>query len=778
MARIGRLWEAGRTWTAANLHVRLFILVALALLPALATETYNVVEAHKLRAREGEDQALRLARLIAGEQSQVVEGARELLTAIGRTPFLHTGDRTACDAYFADLDSAYPQYVSPVSLGLNGQVRCGSGEADVASGEREYFKLALRSNEFVVGEYVAGQAPGSGSIHFAQPYRSARGDVAGVVAIGFSIDWLNQALARQPLPPGATVSVIDRHGTILARFPEAERFVGQKVAGAGHADLLSGGEGVHESLGFDGIPRIYAFTPVSGSSAGLVVSVGIDRRAVLKGAEAASWRGICVIVLGAVFAFMCIGWGARSFVHRPVQALLTAAERWRRGDLQARVGFRESRSEFGRLGAAFDLMAAAVGNREEELERRVQERTQDVRIAMEAQHQAEVALHQAQKLETVGRLTGGVAHDFNNLLAVIVGNIELASGQLGDAHVVAPRLKAALSSAERGATLISRLLAFARRQHLRPEVVDLNGYILDLKDVLQRLVRSDVTVETCLAPTLWPVRVDPSQLEAAILNLAVNARDAMPQGGRLTLLTANVTRTSELHGDEPAGEFVGVTIADTGTGIPPEHLEKVFEPFFTTKEVGKGSGLGLSMVHGFVRQSAGSVSIDSVVGHGTAVTMYFPRAQVSSVPIHTAPRRALRGEGTVLLVDDDRDVSAVAAQMLDALGYSVLAAREAEEALKLSETADSIRVLVTDLVLPGGMDGLQLARSLRRRHPRLPIVLISGYSPALAEHQGLSGAEFLPKPFRQKALGDTIRRAVQSARLLSVPSALSEIGYR
>jgi CheY-like chemotaxis protein len=313
---------------------------------------------------------------------------------------------------------------------------------------------------------------------------------------------------------------------------------------------------------------------------------------------------------------------------------------------------------------------------------------------------------------------------------------------------------------------------------LRPEIVDLGSYLSTLRDVLQRLVRSDIMVATAISAEIWPVRVDPSQLEAAILNLAVNARDAMPRGGHLTLEARNVTLSGDPQHDEPAGDFVALSIRDTGTGIPPQYLEKVFEPFFTTKEVGKGSGLGLSMVHGFVRQSAGSVSINSVVGEGTTITLYLPRTREMLATTAPAPNRIDIGQGTVLLVDDDPDVSAVTVEMLDSLGYSVLEAHDATEAIQLYETAERVSVLVTDLVLPDGMDGLELARTLRQRRPELPLVLITGYSEALAGYEDICGAVVLSKPYRSQALAKAMDRAIRASsehfsRLLNSSSQLS-----
>jgi signal transduction histidine kinase/CheY-like chemotaxis protein len=759
-------------WASANLTVRLFALVTLAVLPALAIEIYDETQTEGMREREGQDQALRLARLVAGEQSQVIEGARQLLTALGRTPFVMSREVAVCNPFFLDLTRAYPQYVAIFSTDLAGRQTCTSRTETAAQrlDDSDAFNMALRENTFVVGKYTVGRVSNRKVIPLSQPYLDADGKSAGIVSAGLSVDWLNTSIARQPLPPNSTISVVDRFGTIVARSPEAERFVGQAISGATHASLLSGKEGVRENVGFDGVTRIYSYAPVPGTQASLVVSVGLEKREVLRGAEAAKRRSILIIVVGAVLAFLFAGFGARAFLHRPIQALLETVERWRRGDLQARVDVRDSQSEFARLGLAFNSMAEAVGTREEELERRVRDRTLELKEAMDAQHAAEAALLQAQKMETIGRLSGGIAHDFNNLLAGIVGNVELAIGELRTDHPVRSRLDAALRSASRGAALTQRLLAFARRQHLDPEIIDTAHYIQTIKDVLQRLVRPDIVVETLAPSNTWFILVDPTQLETAILNLAINARDAMPKGGHLRLRTRNVTLKGDKERDEPSGDFVAISISDTGTGIEPAHLDKVFEPFFSTKEVGKGSGLGLSMVQGFARQSSGLVSIESVVGERTTVTLYLPRSCQAAGTVRNTVSRVTSGEGTVLLVDDDHDVGEVVAEMLVSLGYSVQLAQDAEQAFQLYDESTKIDILVTDLVLPGGTDGIELALLIRQRRPDLPIVLITGYSEALSQHEQIRGAIVLAKPFQRESLATAMSRAVQMGKSIrSVP---------
>jgi signal transduction histidine kinase/AmiR/NasT family two-component response regulator len=742
-----------------TLLARLFALVILTLMPVVATEIYDEIDVRARRAEEGEQQALQLVRLVANEQSKVIEAARQLLTVLGRAPVVRSRDAAACSAYFEVLVSAFPQYLSLVSIDLSGRPVCAGGTQPPASLlDRPYFRQAIQSRGFILGEYEVDDGSRRKAFYVAQTFDDSEGRPAGVVAAGISLDWLNGEVARSPLPTGATVAMIDRQGTILARYPESERFVGGKIPGSTHAHLLGNAEGVRELAGFDGVWRIYSYAPVPGETPGLMVSVGLTKVDLLKATEEANRRDIIAIAGSCVLALLLAAIGARVFIGRPMRELLESAEHWRQGDFTARVRVSHGGSEFGRLGAAFNAMAAAIGVREQELEDRVKQRT-------EAQHAAEAALYEAQKIEIVGRLTGGVAHDFNNILAVVVGNLELARVRLDPGHAVMKRLDAALQSANRGAGLVQQLLAFARRQTLQPAVLDLNRHIGESRGTLQRLLPPNVRVETRLSPGVLPIRVDPGQLEAAIRNLAANARDAMPNGGTLRVETRNAgaADTAALIG--LSGEFVALTVSDTGTGIPPEIMPKVFEPFFTTKEVGTGSGLGLSMVQGFARQSDGTVCIDSTPGQGTSVTLYFPRTAEAPRTVAAEPDACAAAEGTILLVDDDEEVRSVTAEMLALNGYRALIARSAADAVeRFRRDGDVIDMLVTDIGLPDGPSGIDLADELTAGRPGLPVLLITGYSEELLDEQRTAGWLVLTKPFGHVALARAIGQAIGRAR--------------
>lgn len=381
------------------------------------------------------------------------------------------------------------------------------------------------------------------------------------------------------------------------------------------------------------------------------------------------------------------------------------------------------------------------------------------------QRQLEASLRQSQKMEAVGRLTGGISHDFNNLLSVIIGNLQLLERTVHGDHRQLRHTETALSAALRGASLTRRLLAFARQQVLEPRTLDLNAMVNGMYELMRRTLAGNVEIQRELATDAWPTRADPGQLENAVLNLAINARDAMPAGGVITIVTRNVAlgpqRQLREHG-LLSGDYVVLEVRDTGVGMSAETLKRVFEPFFTTKDVGKGTGLGLSIVYGFVKQSGGHVSIASAPGQGTSVHLYFPRTQseCERASLDAGSCGDLpRGHETVLVVEDNTDVRATAVAILGSLGYRPLEAANGHEALELFMRHPDIALVFSDIMLPGGLLGTQLAQRLAERRPGLRVLLTSGFSETGMMSRGvLDGSiDLLPKPYRVEDLARRVR---------------------
>ena len=422
----------------------------------------------------------------------------------------------------------------------------------------------------------------------------------------------------------------------------------------------------------------------------------------------------------------------------------------------------------GLIGSSIDVTArkkaeAAVMELNQTLEERV-------RIAIAEREKAEAALHQAQKMEAVGQLTGGIAHDFNNLLAGLSGSLELMHMRLKQGRMddLERYLNVAQGAVKRAASLTHRLLAFSRRQTLAPVPTDVNALIRGLEELVRRSVGPAIEVSVRDTPALWTALIDPTQLENALLNLCINARDAMPAGGRITIETANqwLPYSDEYNHEVQAGEYLALHVTDNGSGMTDEVMAKVFEPFFTTKPIGEGTGLGLSMIYGFARQSGGLVRIQSRPGHGTTVSLYLPRhcagMDVAPVDAGHAPIDTGGAGETVLVVDDEASVRDAVAELLESLGYVVLQAADSAQGRDLLQSTVRIDLLVTDVGLPGGLNGRQMAELGRVTRPGLPVLYITGYAQNLTLDKChlQPCTEVLTKPFALEALSERVRTLI------------------
>lgn len=446
-----------------------------------------------------------------------------------------------------------------------------------------------------------------------------------------------------------------------------------------------------------------------------------------------------------------------SLLERPVQSItLTSAlqaavrGRLRQYEVRALIEAREQ--------ASHELEALVV-----ERTRALEQANVELRTQMAERAHIEETLRQTQKIEAIGQLTGGIAHDFNNLLMVIAGGLDMIDRR-SDPERRQRLMDGMRQAAQRGAALTRQLLAFSRRQSLAPEPVDLAHRISRMRELLDRSLRGDVHVEVQFASDLWPVEVDPGELELVILNLAVNARDAMPEGGTILLQASNAP---DEHVLGRRGDFVRLAVIDTGTGIPAEVRGRVFDPFFTTKEIGKGSGLGLAQVYGFARQSGGTVWIDTECGEGTSVILLLPRS--ATAPDEPGQSGKLQVDipvgasaGNVLLVDDDEEVAALVGEMLQHLGFTVTHAASAAAALGALANGRAVDIVFSDVMMPGGMNGVELAREIRARRLDIPVLLTSGYAEAAKKAAADEGVYVLAKPYRLEELALAIRDAMTS----------------
>jgi signal transduction histidine kinase/CheY-like chemotaxis protein len=568
---------------------------------------------------------------------------------------------------------------------------------------------------------------------------------------------------RQSLEPGRRAGIVDRAGRIVARTADLPRVVGTP----GAPDFVSAtrtGEGIWRGTNVAGERVRAAFT--HSKLSGWTVYVSLPEQDVVGSLRETIFAlivlGVMLIALAILIAYWMGGRLARSMGTLAAQAAAVG-----RGEQIAprRLPVAEI-DDVGRelVNAAAGLheRAAARDKAETELrqfsdslERMVEERTEALVSEMRKRAETENQLHQVQKMDAIGHLTGGLAHDFNNMLAIIMGNLDLARRRLAKGETGIDKfLNNSLEGARRAATLTQRLLAFARRAPLAPQPVDANKLVSGMSDLLHRSLGEMVQIETVLAAGLWRTNADPNQLESAILNLAVNARDAMPDGGKLTIETGNAYLDEDYaahHAGATAGQYVLLGVTDTGSGMTTEVQEKAFDPFFTTKATGIGTGLGLSQVYGFVKQSGGHVKIYSEAGQGTTIKIYLPRYfGPDAAAGDTAERSALpAGDGaTVLVVEDEAGVRRYSADALRELGYRVLEAENPGAALKLIDSANDIKLLFTDVVMPD-MNGRKLSEAAIAKRPGLKVLFTTGYTRNAIVHNGMLDPDvnLLSKPF-------------------------------
>ncbi len=720
-----------------SLKAQFAMLFCIFLLPGFALLFWIRAEVRQIESEEIHRSVTQLARLLAETQVSRAHGVEQLIATFAAAPGIRTTEPDACNAFFRELARrSSPDYLNFGLLDMQGRVICAAHNAPgVSLGHRQVFKDAIRTDR------LAGQAVVRGLMREQEIFSYMRairqgGDAkpTAVAFVGFDLHAVAASLTRVPLPEHALLALVHRDGRLIAAYPtEAAgpmRNVEPQIRALGTADR------VFSVDNDDGITRTYAAVPLGAPDDLLAVAaLPASGRQDARILTAVLVFGACSLVTLLVAVAV-----ANRGIRRPIERLLDAMARVRQGDLDVRMALADATPEVRTLSQGFDEMTAQL--RERELRSR-----------------------QAQRLEAVGQLAGGIAHDFNNMLTAIIGFGEELRG-----HVLPPGrdlLEEVLGAGTRAKDLTQQLLAFSRRQVLQADPVQLTQTVHDLSRLLERIIGEHVTLDLKLAPELPLIRADRTQLEQVITNLAVNARDAMPQGGTLTLATDSILVVdggSVGRPDMPAARYVRLTVTDTGHGMDAETLAHVFEPFFTTKELGKGTGLGLATVYGVVRQSGGYVIVNSTRGGGTTFDVYFPAIEAlpEHVPASVQPERQATGAGeTILVVEDESSVRRLAVAILRRAGYTVLEAADAPRALEVADTGVPIDLLLTDVVLPGGPSGIGLGRTLKAARPGLVVLHMSGYSIELTSRTTPEErAMFLAKPFTPTAMLAAVHAAL------------------
>ena len=739
-----------------SIRARLLWLTLLAtLLPALLQTARHLQE--RQQSIDADTARLAVSALRRAEYiDDKAQGTSQLLYGLARSAELAAGDRARCSRFLANVRNEYPQFTGLLTIRPDGSLFCDSLQSgrELDLRDRAYFKAALSAQSGVVFEPAFGRLTGTAVLQIARPVRSSDGTLQFVLLASLNLQKIFEVQGFSV--PGTRLLLVDKQGLVLAttRTDAAREPLGVALAGeALRAFALGTHGGATELAGPDGEVAVWAHADSDALEAtGLHVLASAPKRLLVEAANRRFLQDMLLLAATAAGIFAAVWLLTETALRTPVARISQMVGKLAAGDLSARIASPLPRGELGELMTLLNLTATAL-----------EQQRQDIAELNER-------LRRSQRLEAVGQLTGGLAHDFNNLLTVVLGNAELLSELNQDRPEQRQLAEMIGQAAQRGAALTQRLLAFARKQPLAPRPVDLNQMLAGMDTMLRSSLGAQVEIELIRAAGLWPAVVDPGQLENALLNLALNARDAMPDGGKLTLETANVRLDADYasqHAEVTPGQYVMLAVSDTGQGITRENLGRVFEPFFTTKEAGKGTGLGLAMVYGFVKQSGGHVSLYSEPGQGTTAKLYLPRAASTEAPAveEAAPEQVEGGAGHILVVEDDPAVRAYAASQLRLLGYQVIEAEHAQAALAVLSSDAVVDLLFTDVVMPGGMNGRMLAEEARRLRPGLRVLYTSGYTENAIVHQGRldPGALLLTKPYRRAALDRMVRQARAAA---------------
>ena len=740
-----------------SIRTRLLLLTLLVTLLAASFVSRRFVQERDHDIAVVESRLAALAAGVANTLGDRIQGTEQLHFGLARARDLDTRDRGACSAFLSQVRDKYPQYTGILTIDPDGKLFCDSLKTgrSLDLTDRDYFRRALVARDAVVMQPVFGRLSNVAVLQIAYPVRGESGELKFVLLASLNLQQLAQTRLKIALIPGAEVLLLDQGGTVLAAAggTAGQRRAGTSIAGSPLLQFAAQASGARmgELANPDGSSQVWAVAdPQQLRDAGIQVLVGYPKELLVAAANRQLVEAVAILAATAMLAFFAVWIVVEVAIRRPIATIADMVTRLGRNESDARIPQPHPRGELGVLMQVLNQSAEAQ---------------QAQRASLD---ELNARLRDAQRLESIGQLTGGVAHDFNNLLTVIMGNAEVLQERLRDDPAGEALAAMVLDAAERGAELTQRLLAFARKQVLEPQSIDINQRVDGLEGLLSRTIGEHIEIRFSRAADLWPALVDPAQLDNSLLNLCLNSRDAMPEGGLLGIETANACRSSEyaaLNADVRAGDYVMLAVSDTGTGIAAEILGRVFEPFFTTKEQGKGTGLGMAMIHGFVKQSGGHITLDSEPGRGTCVRLYFPRALAATHgrQLPSASTGGTGGSETILLVEDDVQVRRYASEQLKSLGYRVVEAQHGTQALDFMRSGLTLDLLFTDVVMPG-MSGRELAGRARKLVPGLKVLYTSGYSEnTLLQHGRVEeGMHLLTKPYRREELASRIRAVLES----------------
>ncbi|GAB6190384.1 ATP-binding protein [Desulfocastanea catecholica] len=730
------------------------LLILFAVTPCLAILLYSGIEQRRERIEKARSDVSLLTRTMAEAQKGITQSTKQILSTLSLLPAIQTGDPSECNPLLSAMLEQNPNFSNITLIDLSGQViASGKPFTETNLADRKHVKEALKKKDFAVGEYIITRVgTASPAFAFAYPVLDKENTPRALLTAAIKLDVFARFYDVTTLPEKSFLAVTDHNGIRMFYYPARKNTnpIGRPIQAKPWTIAINGAkEGLFFATGSDGLRRILAYEKIQlrdENTPYLHVWAGIPEDHILQPANAALTRNVLLLLLTTVVSLL-ISWViGRKTVISPIQRLVTLTRKFAQGNLEARVECNPQTGEIAILTEAFHDMAATLAEK----------------IQLEEQYR------QTQKMEAIGQLAGGVAHDFNNMLGVILGYAELALEEVDQSHPLSNKLKEIQKAALRSADITRQLLAFARKQTIEPRVLDLNETVEGMLKMLRRLIGEDINLTWLPGAGLWPVKIDPSQIDLILVNLCINGRDAIAGIGQMTVQTDNSILDEgycAAHAEWVPGEYVRMTVTDSGCGIDKPALSQIFEPFFTTKDIGKGTGLGLATVFGTVKQNNGFINVSSEVGLGTSFTIYLPRhhGDTRQGKKELAPP-VMRGNATILLVEDETTILSMTMTMLESLGYVVLPAGSPEEAMRrAADFAGEIDMLITDVVMPG-LNGRDLADVLLEEYPQMRCLFMSGYTADIITNHGVLDKDvyFIQKPFAKNDLAVKIRQVLEN----------------
>lgn len=762
-------------------HGGLRLLVFLLVVPAFGLVLYsNLVQRHV--QMEGVRQGAKsLAELAASNESDVIKNARQLLGTLTQFPFLVlNSNRPVCEAHFSNLLKLSPDYLNFGLIEHNGQLFCSgiTSNLSIDLSDRSYFQGTIGRGQFSIGDFQEGRLTHEASLNFGYPVLDENGVCSRVLFASLKMSRLSEAVAHIHLPPGGTILILDRKGRVLAYEPGSQNWTGRSVAQKPVVRrIMETNEPVFSMPGLDSVPQLHAVTSISdGRARSLFLCVSIPLAVSVAEANRALVQNCAVLILVALIVLAAAWFYSQRYFLRPVDLLVKAANSLAAGNLQARTGPMRGAPELVLLGNAFNEMAENLATRQAELvkvnetlktevtERHLAE--QRIREQTKEQRELEQQLLRSQRMESLGSLAGGIAHDLNNALVPILMGSELlrASARVAEDASIIDLITA---SARRCTQMVKQIVNFAKGSSSNATATKVNEVVAEMAKIAGETFPKSIVVGTNVSPDLNRIECGGAELHQVLMNLCVNSRDAMPQGGKLTIAARNITLDEESarkHSDVQPGHYVALAVTDTGVGMSPDTVKRIFEPFYTTKTADKGTGLGLSTVAQIIKRHHGFIEVQSSVGEGTTFTMLLPATMVTDTKnIGVKPTRTHLGKGElILVVDDEQMLLAMAKTTLENYGYRVITARNGLEAVACFEARKSeIRLLMSDTDMPF-LNGARAIEKIRELKPEVPVIIAGGMQSAeeLTTHPGDTQLTRLSKPYGVEELLSTVEQAL------------------